>query len=325
MGGVSVTLAESGISGWSSPGMLAFDDRWRLTGTETQLVPDIADDVWLRSLLVSGKLARPIPLTLASGYARLGFGRNVFSDESFDRAINFSIATSLWKTVGLGATWEHVHSKRVSPSPELQTVEGDADARSISFGFAVQREFVVRSDVADAGRLVVAPVAAVSLLHWGEDVEYNDEDLPEELARHLHIGAGVRVAHEPRSSSQIFDPARLSQFSLSAGIEHTIPKFDDRYRSYDPGYSSESDDDESIAHYGVELTMCGLLSARYGRIDDPDGGITNNTWGVGLGFENTLPFDARIDYASFPQADGLDRVDRWDFMVSFNPALLPRN
>ena len=315
LGEVSAVIEESGISGWRNPGFLAFDRKMRATGTETQLVPDLADDIWLRSVLVSASVQLGVPITFAAGYAKLDFGTNTIvndagveigSFESYDRTFNLSAAAQFWETIGAGVTLEHVYSKLAEPIPELNIADGDGEAVSVSLGAAVRRKFTFPPGESDASVFTITPLAGISLLHWGGEIDYGDQ--AEKLPKQLHVGAGLRVAHEARFAKRFFDPMRLSNVSIAGYIEKNKPKV--------------GDDDERIMHYGGEITVCGIVSYRFGHIDDPDGDITDDTHGWGVGIEDVLPFDVRLDYASIPQATDLDRVERWDVMVSFDPRFL---
>ena len=338
LGEVSAVIEESGISGWRNPGFLAFDRKIRATGTETQLVPDLADDIWLRSMLVSAPLHFGVPITFAAGYAKLELGTSTIVNdddietgtfESYDRTFNMSASAQFWGTLGAGITLEHVRSKLAPPIPELEIAGGDAEAISVSLGAAARRRFAFPLRGSGASTLVVTPLAGVSLLHWGDDVAYNDEGLAEEMARHLHLAAGLRVAHEPRFVKRFLDPARITQFSIAGYIERTTLQVDndnlviEKRNRVTPSLPLQSNaDEEATMHYGCEITIYGLVSYRLGYIDFPAGDITDDTQGWGIGIEDVLPFDVRLDYASVPQATDLDRVERWDIMVSFDPRFL---
>lgn len=316
LGGVSVVIEESGVSGWRNPGFLAFDRKWRATGTETQLVPDLVDDIHLRSLLLSAPLTFGVPLTLAAGYAKLDFGESTIflpdgseiPFEGYDRTYQLSASAQLWGTIGAGITVEHVYSKLTDPIPELNISDGDADAFGVSLGLGVRRRFTFLRGEVSKSEFTITPLAGVSLLNWGGELQYNDEDQAEDMARHLHIGAGLRLSHEPEFVPRFFDLMRLSQVSIAGYIERMTPEVDD--------------DDERTMHYGGEMTAFGIVSYRFGHVDDPSGDITDNTHGWGVGVEDLLPFDVRLDYASFPQATDLDRVERWDVMIAFDPIFL---
>ena len=59
---------------------------------------------------------------------------------------------------------------------------------------------------------------------------------------------------------------------------------------------------DDVDHYGLEATLVRLLVARFGYVDDRNGGITKPTWGAGLRLPLERGSDVRYDFASWPQS-----------------------
>jgi hypothetical protein len=69
-------------------------------------------------------------------------------------------------------------------------------------------------------------------------------------------------------------------------------------------------DDTDIKTFGLEVVAARFVSFRIAQYDDPSGDIVSPTVGVGLSLDwDSLPVALRADYASRPQATGLQRVD----------------
>ncbi len=67
-------------------------------------------------------------------------------------------------------------------------------------------------------------------------------------------------------------------------------------------------DGDVIDKFGLEYEYYDMAAGRIGYIYDTEGNITDLTYGVGL---NIKSINARFDYASVPQAEGLPRVNRF--------------
>jgi len=68
----------------------------------------------------------------------------------------------------------------------------------------------------------------------------------------------------------------------------------------------------SVWNAGVEYEFNRLIALRLGYISDPIGTITDATYGLGLTYKGF-----RFDYASFPQSEFLDRVQRFSASYHF--------
>ncbi len=320
MGEMTTIMGDGAVALWWSPGMLPFDRRVQLNCTRSKLAAGLADDIWFRTYNLSGGFdLGAFGVAAGLGYARLDLseidiitesGENIGSFASYDDLVNLTVAVSVADMAGVGLALEHTYS-RLSPAiPELGIDDGmTGSARSISLGGAFSPRFTISEGETGTGgdlrpgafAFMINPIAAASLLHWGEKIAYSDQNPPENLPRRLHIGTGLRLAFDTGSSGSFFDVGRFLSFELLFGYE------------WDKSLIGSK---EMTHRSGFELRLANIFSLRYGKIDDKAGHIVDNTRGWGIGFEELLPFGFRLDYAEVPQADGLPTVDRWELSIS---------
>jgi hypothetical protein len=144
---------------------------------------------------------------------------------------------------------------------------------------------------ADIGTLYKIPqwkasFAAV-IQNLGPNIAYIDEDQSDPLGRNLKVG----VAYTPFENEihRIMIAADANRFLLP----------DERLGV-------------SVWNAGLEYEFNRLIALRVGYISDPVGTITDPTYGLGLSYKGF-----RFDYASFPQSEFLDRVNRFSASYHF--------
>jgi hypothetical protein len=251
-------------------------------------------------------------LVIAFGYAKLDFGEvfkpeDIFGREPtevFERALALGLAVSPAPGVGVGVSLEHVHSG----------FGDDASAVSVSAGAGYAPRIPVELHIVPGASSYVSPLAGLSLLHFGSDLEYSEDVEPAELARRLHAAIGARFVHEPPPSRRVFDSARFAQFEIAVGVEVSKEITGAAF------FDWEGLDGGVVTYSGIELRALGILSLRRGRIDDVDG-ISGDTWGYGIGLEGLLPVGIRYDYAEFPQVSRFGLVQRRAVVLELAPWL----
>jgi hypothetical protein len=78
----------------------------------------------------------------------------------------------------------------------------------------------------------------------------------------------------------------------------------------DEGISEEFKD--AIYNLGVEYSFSEFVFLRTGWVQDATGDITDYTYGIGMAYQGL-----RFDYAGYPQATGLDNVNRFSITYDF--------
>jgi len=87
-----------------------------------------------------------------------------------------------------------------------------------------------------------------------------------------------------------------------------------------PGSSFEASSD----HVGFEASVMRILFARLGQLDDPREDVSGLTWGFGVHLPVGLLADVGYDFASVPNATGIERGRRHGWSVALHPEELLR-
>lgn len=279
MGRANVALSNDATSNWWNPAALAAVDQRVFSLMHTQLVPDLADDVYYEYLGYTqhvegwgGVGAALIFLTYGKSIAtdEQGNERGTFS--SYELSPSLSLGTEIAKGLSAGITLKYVY---VSLAPKEFTLDGQAGTGDT---FA-----------ADLGALYDFPGLPVRLglnvQNLGPDISFIDEDQSDPIGRNLKFGVGVK----PFESGQF---RVLMEGDLNKSLVYS--------------------DEKPIWNAGVEIAYSTYAALRGGYIHDKDGDIVDATFGFGIQV-GTLAFD----YAGVPQAEGLARVNKFSLTYRF--------
>lgn len=281
MGRAFAAVANDANMIWWNPGAMAFVRGHDASFMYTQLVPDLADDVNFSYLAYVQHVEGWGGLGAAIGY--LSYGKTEGTDPDGNVTGEFS-SYEIAPTIAYGTELADnlgfgvaLKLARVDLAPALVTLDGRA-GRGTSFA-------------ADIGTLYKVPkwktsFAAV-LQNLGPDIAYIDEDQSDPLGRNLKIG----VAYTPFENEihRVMIAADANRFLLPDEVLGV-----------------------SVWNAGLEYEFNRLIALRVGYISDPIGTITDATYGLGLTYKGF-----RFDYASFPQSEFLDRVQRFSASYHF--------
>ena len=287
MGEAYVALSDDATAAWWNPGGLAFVGMRNLAFMHSQLVPDLASDVYYEFLGYTHEVSKVG--TLALSFIYLTYGENVATDTqgieqgkftSWEGSINGSFAMPLGDNIGVGLSMKFIH---VDYAPAQFTVERQEGAAS---SFAV-----------DAGALWKFPSKRLNLglaiTNMGPDIAFIDREQADPLPITARLGAGWTAVADD-----------VSNLLLAADIEQSLVWLVD---------GSTSTRRSEIWHGGVEYRYVNLLAGRFGWIYDQDGDFNAATYGLGFIYKDRLS----LDYANVPQAETLDRVHRWSIYFKF--------
>lgn len=279
MGRANVALSNDATSNWWNPAALAQVNQKVFSLMHTQLVPDLADDVYYEFLGYNqhvegwgGVGASLIFLTYGKSIAtdEQGNERGTFS--SYELSPSLSLGTEIAKGLSAGVTLKYVY---VNLAPKEFTLDGQAGTGDT---FA-----------ADLGALYDIPSLAtrigVNVQNLGPKISFIDEDQSDPIGRNLKVGVGIK-------------PVDTGTFRLL--VEGDVNK------------SLIYSDEKAILNGGLELSYSTYAALRGGYIYDKDGDIRDPSFGFGVQV-GTLAFD----YASVPQARGLDRVSKFSLNYRF--------
>lgn len=282
-----VALSEDATAGWWNAGGLAFVEGRNLAFMHTQLVPDLASDVYYEFLGFTNEISDVGTFALSVIY--LSYGESVATStegtelgtfKSWEGSIGASFALPLGENLGVGLSAKFI---RVNLAPDEFTPEEDDGNGST---FAV-----------DLGALYKMPEQRISLgaalSNLGPDIAFDDREQSDPLPATFRGGVAYTALAD-----------EVSNLLLTLEVEQSLVWLLD----------SDTDTRRSEEwHVGTEYRYVNLLAGRLGYVYDDDGDISDATYGLGFIYKDKLSFD----YANVPQADTLDRVHRWSIYFTF--------
>ncbi len=296
MGQAFVAVADDATAAYWNPASLALRQRLSLTYFYTPLVPDLADDI--RYNFAAGSFGA-FGGTLGLSLIYLTFGTSDIIDEqgnaqgsfkSYDLVPTVSYGSRVSDRLSLGVSFKIVYSKLSDPIPQLEI--GDGTGTSIAGDLGVL--YTVAHDSSSVGSLRLAG----ALQNLGPNIAYNDQDQAESLPRMFRLGA----AWAPNlTKTKTETGIQLHRILVTA--EMTKPLV--------------NANDPPIWKGGAEYTFYDLVALRGGWVQDNDGEITDLTYGAGFMLQKTGTGRLRFDYASFPQHEDLERVNKFSLSYDF--------
>jgi hypothetical protein len=287
MGECYVAVAEDATAAWWNPGGLAFVKGRNLALMHSQLVPDLASDVYYEFLGYANEIQdlgtlsfSLVYLTYGTSVATNTLGEVLGDFKSWEASGMASFAMPLRENLGVGLSMKFIHADLAPDDFTLERLDGTGSS------FAV-----------DAGVLWKIPSKKVnlgfSLTNMGPDIAFIDQEQSDPLP----ITARGGVAFTPVADE-------ISNLILTFDLEQSLVWL----------VSSASNTRRSeIYHVGAEYRYVNLLAGRLGYIYDQDGDFKAATYGLGFIYKNKLS----LDYANVPQATTLERVHRWSIYFTF--------
>ncbi len=278
-------LADDATAAWWNPAGLGFLDKNNLSLMHTQLVPNLANDVYFDY----GSFVHHYEGWggLGVSFAYLSYGTNQQTDESggvinefnsYEFVPAIAYGTKLTPTVGLGVGLKYIS---VNLAPASVIVGG------VGHSFAADMGLLARLREKQTKVLPKINLAAV-VVNVGPNIAFVDETQSDPLARALRLGVG----------GQLYNAAPVT---VNA--------------SFDFDYSLIEGHDK-IFGGGLEMNYNNLFSLRGGYYDDATGTIQDVTYGVGV----TPITNVRFDFASVPQSKYLgsgNRVNKFSLTAAF--------
>jgi len=299
LGEVGVGLAQDVSATWFNPGGLAFLPDWNartdLQIMHSQIAAGLADDMGLYSL--GAAFAGSGGGVLAGSFTYLDMGEQeavdengtvtgTFSSNEFVVQLNYGFKLSPTVGLGFGAKYFRDH---LAPDDVLQDQTGGS---GWSYAF-------------DAGLLKKFPGPrvnlGVALMNLGpKDITHVDEDQADPMPRKAAVGFG-------------WQPYQSEFLGLLLAADYQVPLYE--WKDNDYGWGFDTSQNEwgagAEANYDRSLFLrLGYKSADYGDINDM-------TFGFGVDLSKWADMALRFDFASVPQAEGLDRVNRFSLGYRF--------
>lgn len=281
LGEAYVSLADDASAAWWNPAGLGFMRGKSLGFMHSQLVPDLASDIyyefagWVQHVDGWG--------TLAFNLIYLSYGKSVITTDSpdpqgeftsyeFAPTLAYGVQLDAHTALGLALKYVRVDLAPVYAVPDFNR-EGAGSSVALDFGLL---------------RHLGKATLGAALTNIGPNIAFIDEEQSDPLPRHAKLGA--------------------SYWFYRGDYGHGMATLDFNKMLVKGG--------PTTLNGGMEFQYLDLLALRSGYVWDPDGDITDFTFGGGFRVK-VSGRDFYIDYASIPQASDLDRVHRFSLEIVF--------
>jgi hypothetical protein len=281
MGRSFVAISDDATASWWNPAGMAFINGKVVSAMHTQLVPDLANDVYYEYLGYHQHLEGWGGI--GATFIFLSYGKSIETRpdspdpvgefSSYEFAPSVAIGTQIAEGLGVGVNLKVVH---VNLAPASVGSDGKAGAGTT---FA--------ADFGALYKMKNLPInLGASFQNLGPDIALVDEKQSDPLGRNLKVGIAYQVVSNDTYSA-------LATFDFNKPFVFL--------------------DDEPIYNGGAEFIYGRLIALRAGYIYDDAGTIKNPTYGVGVTYKGWS-----FDYASVPQSVFLEsRVSKFSLTARF--------
>jgi len=294
LGEAGTALSQDVTACWWNPGGLAFlpqrPEKHDIHIMQSSLAAGLADDIGLYWAGYGMPLGKNGALGVYINY--LDMGEQQGTDENGDpteifRSYMFAVGATygvqLSRTLGVGLGVKYFRDK-LAPEGAIQDPLGGGSGDS--FGVDLGLMWKVPSIRSNFG---------LAIANLGPDIKHVDADQSDPMPRKITLGGAFSLYH--------------SEFmGLLIVGDYLVPlsKWDDEQNDY--GFGLETSQDEY--GFGVEWNYLRSLFVRFGYKNAEYGDIKDTTFGFGVDMKRWVGQAITFDYASVPQAEGLDRVNR---------------
>jgi hypothetical protein len=316
MAGAPAALATDAFATWGNVGGLAYCGQASLVGSRAQLVPDLADDVYLHYGAVAASLHEGRHrVALGFSLARLGYhdlvgccpgarsSADVAEEPTHDQAVGVSTGIQLFRQLAVGVG---IKSIKVDDGPIARSSGYDDlyHGAAVDFGIYGESPLGVGTPGAASARAGTTWLYGLALQNAGPALRSSfPGGYRAALSRTLRAATGLRFGRERGRHRPRFDG------SVAFSIEKlyvTPPDPPDSTVTY-----SWFDRHNVTVHGGAELRLGGLLALRGGYLFDDPAEIKGWTYGAGLALRERIG----VDVASIPQYTELSRVTKFSAWV----------
>lgn len=292
LGEAGTALSQDATAIWWNPGGLAFlpqrAEPHDVQIMQSSLAEGLADDIALYWVGYATPMGRHGALGFAINY--LDMGEQQGTDEngdptgtfdSYEVSFSATYGVQVSRTMGIGLGVKYFRDK-LAPDASIQDPRGGGSGDS--FGVDLGLLWKVPSIRSNIG---------LAVANLGPDITHVDQDQSDPMPRKLTLG----VAHSMYSSEAM---------GLLLVADYLVPLY--KWKGDDYGFGLETD--QAVYGGGVEWNYLRSLFVRFGYKNDDTGDIKDTTWGFGVDLDRWVGQAIIFDFASVPQAEGLDRVNR---------------
>jgi len=287
MGEAFVAVADDATASWWNAGGLAFAKSRSLAFMHSQLVPDLATDVYYEYLGYASPAGdigvwglSVVFLTYGESIATGPAGDFLGTFKSWEGSLNASFAMQLSESIGAGISMKFI---RVDYAP-AEFTQDNVEGAGTSFAVDVGALWKMAGPRVNLG---------MSVTNMGPNIAFIDREQSDPLPFTARIGAAYTAISD-----------EVSNLLITADVEQSLVWLVD-----DEVETRRSE----VYHAGVEYRYVNLLAGRFGYVYDDDGDFSDPTYGLGFIYKDRLS----LDYANVPQAQQLERVHRWSLYITF--------
>lgn len=310
MGGAHVTEATGADGVYWNPANLGFYlDGRSITAMHFAPVPDLTDDVYFEYASYAENIegwggwgANIMYLTYGKSEATDTAGLRLREFTSWEMGVGVGYGTALTERVAVGVGAKVLVS-RLSPAiGDLE--EGQGVTWAVDFGIHGR----------DLGPMNLR--LGLGILNMGPALKFVDNGSPNPLPLSFRLGIGfdpyVAENHRLTLAADMNKVLVRQRGGETTGSEFEV---DPAYKALFTAWTDESFSEEledAIYNIGAEYSFADFMFLRSGWVQDSTGDITDYTYGIGVNYEGW-----RFDYAGYPQATGLDNVNRFSVTYDF--------
>ena len=291
LGEAGTALSQDVTSVWWNPGGLAFlpqrNQPHDLHIMQSSLAQGLADDI----ALYWGGYATPMGNQGALGFGLnyLDMGEQQGTDEngnptgtfrSYMMAFSATYGVRVTSRIGVGIGVKYFRDKLAPDSATQEGSGGSGDSFGVDLGL-LYKVPSIRSNI------------GLAVANLGPDIKHVDADQSDPMPRKLTVGIATSVY-----SSEYM--------GLLVVADYLVPLY--KWKDNDYGFGLETSQEEY--GYGVEWNYLRSLFVRFGYKSAKYGEIQDTTFGFGVDLNRWVGTALTFDFASVPQAEGLERVNR---------------
>jgi hypothetical protein len=322
MGRFFNAVADDAFAPWWNPGGMAFLSGWNTGLMHTRLVEGLVDDVYFEYLGVAKNIEGFGGVGGTFTYLSYGESQSTDSNSSlldtfnpFEMSFSGAIGTPITSSLGVGMNLKFVLVDLTAGLVGEATNSGRGSTFGVDLGGLYKWDREVQSFLG-SGPGQMSTRLGVTVANLGPNISLGNSKESDPLPRNLKVGAswGWRV---PNSYSLLAGAAveknlifsdiapPCSEVAVDSTGKPTEPCLDEQLSFWERN--------EVLLSGGMEVGVVDLLFGRVGYLYDDVGAITDWTFGVGFRIKQF-----GLDFASIPQAEGLDRVSKFSVVARFD-------
>lgn len=309
MGGAHVTEAKGADGVYWNPANLAFNlEKKSITGMHFSPVPDLTDDVYFEYASYAEQVegwggigGNFMFLTYGESEATDASGIRLATFTSWEMALGLGYGTPVSDKFAVGAGVKLIHSNL---SPQFNDLEeGKGTTWAVDLGVAGR----------DLGPFGLRWGLAIQ--NMGPSLKFVDNGSPNPLPLNFRTGIGFDPYVDETHRFTLALEMNKVLVRQRGGTGTEVFEVDPAWKAIVTAWTDESFGEEledAIYNLGLEYAFTEFIFLRSGWVQDKSGDITDYTYGIGFDYQGL-----RFDYAGYPQATGLDNVNRFSLTYDF--------